>query len=339
MFQEFPNRTRVGGIFVSRLNTDDTSDYNLTYGVDGRLGFGQALTFDAWAAGTATPGVDGGEYAFETEGRYETRDWRISGGYREIGAEFNPEVGFLPRSEYRHVNTRILRAYRFPELSWFREWRPHVSWSQFWNLDGFSETYLVHIDSHFEFANGAFFQLPGLNFTGEGLLEPFEIHEGVVISPGTYDNVDWEFRFNTDLSAPLSLQGSIDAGGFYSGTRVGTTTTLNYRYRDKFVSSLRVSYFDVDLKEGDFVTSVVALKASYSFNPRIYIQATLQYSNDSEDFGSNIRFGWLNTAGTGLYVVYNDTEHLGSLESTGIPRGPKTRQFIVKYTKLFGLGD
>jgi hypothetical protein len=212
-----------------------------------------------------------------------------------------------------------------------------VSWQQYWNLDGFSETYVVHIDSHFEFANGAFFQLPGLNFTGEGLLEPFEIHEGVVIPPGSYDNMEWEFRFNTNLSAPLSVQGSIDAGGFYSGTRVGTTTTVNYRHRDKFVASLRLTYFDVNLKEGDFVTSVVALKGSYSFTPRIFLQATLQYSNETRNFGSNVRFGWLNTAGTGLYVVYNDTEHLGSLERTGIPRGPQSRQLIVKFTKLFDI--
>ena len=196
----------------------------------------------------------------------------------------------------------------------------------------------VHVDNHFEFSNGAFFQLPGLNFTGEGLKEFFEIREGIVIPPGTYDNVDWEIRANTNLSAPLSVQTTIDAGGFYSGSRVGTVTTVNYRYRDKSITSLRVSYFDVNLKEGDFVTSIVALKSSYSFTPRVFVQATLQYVSDTKDFGTNIRFGWLSTAGTGLYVVFNDLEHLGGLERTGIERGPLGRQFIVKYTKQFNLG-
>ncbi len=144
--------------------------------------------------------------------------------------------------------------------------------------------------------------------------------------------------YNTNLSAPFSVQGSIDAGGFYSGHRVGTTTTVNYRYRDKFVTSLRVAYFDVNLKEGDFITSVVALKGSWSFTPRIFLQATVQYNNETEDVGSNIRFGWLNTAGTGLYVVYNDIQHLGVFDRTGFERGPKGRQFIVKYTKQFDIG-
>jgi hypothetical protein len=51
--------------------------------------------------------------------------------------------------------------------------------------------------------------------------------------------------------------------------------------------------------------------------------------------GSNVRLAWLDTAGTGLYVVYNDTEHLGSRATTGLPYGPLQRQLIVKYTKQF----
>jgi hypothetical protein len=338
LFQEFENRTRVGGVFVSRVNTDNTSDYNLTYAVDGTYGVGEAVNLTGWAAGTTTPGVGGGQYGFNFRSSYDTRDWRLSATYREIGAGFNPEVGFLSREDYRHVSTRVLRAYRFPKVEWFRELRPHVSWQQFWDLEGFTESYFVHIDSHFEFSNGAFFQLPALNFTGEGLKEPFEIREGIVIPPGTYENFYWGFRANTNRSAPLSIEGTIDAGGFFSGSRVGTTTTVNYRYQDKFIASLRVSYFDVNLKEGDFIASIVALKASYTFTPRIFLQATVQYDNETEDVGSNIRFGWLNTAGTGLYVVYNDIQHFGVFDRTGFERGPKGRQLIVKYTKQFDIG-
>src|SRR5690606_35792571 len=66
VMREMPNRTRFGGVLVSRLNTADTDDYNLTYGVDGRLGIGSALTFDAYAAGTQTarPVREGAEYAY-----------------------------------------------------------------------------------------------------------------------------------------------------------------------------------------------------------------------------------------------------------------------------------
>ena len=337
--QEFENRTTLGAILVSRLNTENTGDYNLTYGIDGNLGIGQDLTFNGWAAGTDTRGVAGGEYGFSGGGNYTTRDWQVTGRYRQIGAEFNPEVGFVNRRAYRYLNTRVLRHIRLDNVSWFRELRPHVQWEEYWDLGGFSESRKIHIDNHFEFANGAFFQLPGINIIGEGLQSPFRIREGIVIPAGSYNNIDWEFRFNSNRSAPLSMSGGWGFGGFYSGTRFSPNATVSYRFRDVFSASIRLNYFDVRLDEGSFTTSVLGLNASYSFTPRIYVQGQLQYNADTEDLGSNIRLAWLNTAGTGLYIVYNDIEHFGVLERTGFSRGPQQRQFVIKYTKLLDLSS
>ena len=347
LYRELDNRTQVGGILVSRLNTSDADDYNMTYGLDGRLGIGQALTFDGWVGLTTTPlgagepdlrtGFNNGEYGLNGGSSYVTRDWQISAGYRQIGSDFNPEVGFVNRHEYRHVNARVLRHLRTDGVPWFREFRPHVNWNQFWSLDGFSESYQVHVDSHFAFENGAFFQLPGFNFTGEGLEEPFEIRPGIIIPPGSYDNYDWQFRANTNGAAPLSISGGWEWGGFYSGTRFGPNATVQYRFEDRFTASLDARYFDVRLDEGSFTTAVLALNAAYSFTPRLYVQANLQYNDDTEDFGTNIRLGWLDTAGTGLFIVYNDTEHLGQFARTGISAGPQQRQLVIKYSRLFEL--
>ncbi len=209
-------------------------------------------------------------------------------------------------------------------------------WREFWDLSGFSESRWIHIDNHFEFANGAFFQLPGFNITGEGLKQPFEIREGVIIPPGSYNNIDFQMRANTNLSAPLSMTFGGDFGGFYQGRRWGPTATLNYRFQDRLVTSLRVDYFDVRLNDVDkFKTAVIGLTGSYSFTPRIFLRAQVQYNDDTENLSTNLRFGWLDTGGTGLYVVYNDTEHFGSLARTGLPYGPQQRQLIIKYTKLF----
>ena len=41
-----------------------------------------------------------------------------------------------------------------------------------------------------------------------------------------------------------------------------------------------------------------------------------------------MRFSWLDTAGTGLYIVYNDTEAFDGL-------GPVNRSLIVKYSYQF----
>ena len=213
-----------------------------------------------------------------------------------------------------------------------------MTYREFRDLDDFTETRLVHVDSHFEFANGAFFQLPAVNFTREGLREPFEISSGIWVPAGTYDNVEWGFRYNTNRSSPLSLEGRITLAGFYSGARYGAATTLSARMGETFVASLRVDYNDVRLDEGDFTTTVVGVRAAYSFSPRIYLQSLLQYNDLTDGFSGNVRFGWLNTAGTGLFLVYNDVRHTGTFERTGIPRGVLDRTFVLKFTRQFNFG-
>ncbi|NUQ12144.1 MAG: carbohydrate binding family 9 domain-containing protein [Gemmatimonadaceae bacterium] len=345
LYREFANRSRLGGILVSRVNTGDTGDNNLTVGLDGRLGIGQDITLDGWLGLTRTPrytttdegGFNDGEYALGASGQYSTRIWQISAGYRQVGEAFNPEVGFVNRWAYRHGNARISRNVRTDGVPWFREFRPHVSWNQFWSLDGFSESYLVHIDMHFAFANGAFFQLPGFNLTGEGLREPFEIRPGIVIPAGSYDNIDWEFRANTNRAAPLSVSGGWDLGGFYTGTRFGPTATIAWRHGDVLSATLRANYFDVRLDEGRFTTAVYGLAGSWSFTPRAYLQANVQYNDDTRNLASNVRLGWLDDAGTGFFVVFNDAWHRGPFDRTGILAGPQQRQLVVKISRLLDL--
>ena len=333
VLRELPNRSRVGTILVSRLNTDDTSDYNLTLGADGRWGIGENTTVDGYAARTVTPGMEGGQYAVSLSAQYTLPDWRLNFSAREVAEGFNPEVGFLPRSDYRFVSATVLRRFRFENIDWFQELRPHVNYREHFGLDGFSETRWIHIDSHFEFSNGAFFQFPAMNFTREGLRQPFRISRDVVVPAGTYDNVEWGLAANTDRSAPLALDARADIGGFYNGFRKGGALTLTGRLGDATRISARAQYYDVDLDTGDFTTSLFSLQAAYSFTPRIYVQTLVQYNDQTRNLSSNLRFGWLNTAGTGLFIVFNDLEHTGPFERTGFDRGPVERTVVVKFTR------
>ncbi len=336
--RELPNRSQLGAIVVSRLNTGDTDDYNLTLGMDGRWGIGDALTTSGYLARTVTPGIEGGQVAGSVSASVSTSSWTSNASYRRVEEGFNPEVGFLPRTEYEFRSGMLMYRYRFERNTWLRELRPHVVYREHLDLEGFSESRWLHFDSHVEFENGSFFQLPAVNFTREGLKAPFEISPGIIVPPGTYDNFDWGFVYNTDLSAPLSAEGQIDIGGFYDGFRKGGATTVNGRIGDQFVASLRAQYYDVSLEGGDFNTMLLSLRAAYSFTPRIYLQSLVQYNDQTRTLSSNIRFGWLNTAGTGLFIVYNDLEHTGHLDRTGVPRGPMERNLVVKFTRQMMMG-
>ncbi|MCL4865614.1 MAG: hypothetical protein KJZ47_06950, partial [Gemmatimonadales bacterium] len=111
----------------------------------------------------------GPQHAYHVGGTYSGRNWQFSASWREVARDFNPEVGFLSRSNTRFASVRIQTFIRMSESSALKELRPHISYRENIGFDGLSETRLIHFDSHFDFKNGAFFQLPAFNLTREGL--------------------------------------------------------------------------------------------------------------------------------------------------------------------------
>ncbi len=329
---DLPHRSRIGAIAVNRINTDSTGDHNVTVGIDGKVGLGDAISIDAYAAHSETPNAAGRSNVVNVSGTYTTRTWEVGSAFRRVDEGFRPDVGYLERPAFQFISLRLLRHLRTPNIAWFREARPHITFRQYDDLDGKPQSRLLHIDTHFVFANGAFFELPGVNFTREALRAPFEIAPHIVIPTGVYDHFEWAPIFNTNLSAPYSVSGGITIGGFYSGHRKGATLTLNARPIDRINSSLRMSYDDVDLAQGSFHRTLVSFRFAYSFSPRIYLQGLTQYSNQSETLSSNIRFGWLGPAGTGLFVVFNEGR------ATGEEPGLTDRVFVVKFTRQLDLG-
>ena len=72
---------------------------------------------------------------------------------------------------------------------------------------------------------------------------------------------------------------------------------------------------------------------SYSFTTRMFFQALVQYNDRADLWSSNLRFGLLSDANTGLFIVYNDIQWLGLRE---LPLG-SGRTLTVKYSYLFDL--
>lgn len=330
--REIGSRSSLGAVFVNRLATGSAAgedNWNRTWGVDGKLGIGEYWTFDGYAARTETPGRAGIERALNGRAEYKRTNFRSSVQYREVGEDFNPEVGFLERSNYRSVEANIFTNVLTKKYSWLRELRPHTSWRNFWDFEGFKESSNWHIDSHIDFENGWFFS-PAVNLTLEGLKAPFEIFPGLVVAPGTYKNAELAWRFNTDQRKWLAFNFDLDYGGFLSGDKRTYGPTVTIRSGAKLTTSLRYTLNDVDLVEGSFTTNLAQWRVSYAFTPFIYLQSLIQYNDRVDNWAVNLRFSWLNTAGTGLFIVYNETQALEGL-------GRIDRSFVVKYTKQFDI--
>ena len=335
---EFVGRSSIGGIFVNKESLGGSDHFNRTFALDGQLGLGKKAEITGFIAGTSGP--DEGqerERALQLGANYNWDGWRFGATYTEVGSGFNPEVGFLRRTDFRKYSGIIFRTMRYSEESALLEIRPHIVFRGFWGFDGFRQTSWLHIDNHWVWKSR--FEIhTGFNVTGEGVQVPFEINPGVVVPAGTYDHVEAQIFISTNESKPVSFRSFVFAGGAFGGTKFTASPTLNVRLGDRFNAEFGLVHSNFSLPAGDFTVNVLRSRLAYNFTPSIFVQSLIQYNNVSKLLSSNVRFGWLQKANSGLFVVFNGTRQRDHLFIPGDPTSPfdeTASRLTVKYSYVF----
>ena len=336
-------RSSYGLIFVNRQGTGSFApddDYNRSYGVDANVQVTQNQRVSAFLARTDTPewrttGPKGSDYSGRAFYNFTNNLWQISGGYSQVGANFNPEVGFLPRRGYRRPEFRAFFQPQPKRWPWIRRIAPHISYNSFYdiNTDALqTESWHIHpfeIQPRQGGRFGWFF-----DYNKDNPTSPFTVFNrdgrSVRIPAGEYAWGQNAFEYIHNPSARVSGSIRTRIGNYYDGDFKSFELTSDYRITPQATASLGWTRQWIDLPGGSFINDLVPLKANYSFTTLTNISALLQYNGQTGQFSSNVRFAWLNRSGTGLFVVYNDRRDVLSstaLETLG-------RSFVVKYTRL-----
>ena len=334
--QDFASRSNFGAIVVNRQATGSLAgdrDSNRTFAVDGRWGIGQGGTITGFAAETDTPRAASLDtHAYGLSANHDSERARLALGYSEVGPNFNPEVGFYQRRGYRQMSASVYTFFRPVDFLGLHEVRPHTRHATVWDFEtGLHETQFTHIDTHWEWANGHEIHT-GVNHSKEGVFVPFEIFPGVVVPPGVYDDTEAQLVAQTDRGAPFHVTLNSNIGGFFGGNRVRLSPSASMRVGETLNAQLRWDWNDIDLPGGSFITNLGSLRVSYSFTTRLFVQVLVQYNDRADVWSSNVRFGLLSDANTGLFIVYNDIQDLGLARSSGTGR-----TLTLKYSYLFDL--
>ena len=326
--RQFGARSSAGVLAVGR---DGGGGSNRTYAMDGRLGLGANGLVEGFVAQTRTENGEGDEHAWRLRGSYDSQTWSFNGGVTEVGDGFNPEVGFLARRDYRKVDVYAGRRYR-PESLWgLLELLPHASYRGFWNSDGYYETGYLHLDNAWQWKSGLF-AFTAVNFTEEGVREPFDISPGVAVPAARYKHRELAIGINTDSSRAVYGGGNVRVGGTFGGEQVAAMGFVRYRAGDAFGASLNFYNADVRLPGGDFVARLTRLRLNYSFSPKISLQGLVQHNAQDDVLSANLRFAWLQSANAGLFLVYNEVD-----DDRPLARLQPRREWILKYSRIFNV--
>ncbi len=333
-----PNRSSVGVIAVTRQSLthfDGKRPFNRTFGADATIGLGRYGNWQNYYAKSDSPGLSGSNHAALSSFRFDDRHHQVNLSYREVGRNFNPEVGYVQRVNYRRPSFGYRHTF-YPESKHIRSIFPHFTWNRWYTLGTNDlESAFGHYDYSMNWQGGESLSV-AFNRSFERLDKPFEVFPGIKIAKGRYNFSEVDTNFMSNQSAPLFASSIVSIGNFYSGTIRAFNLTGGVRKGQNLTWSGSYARNFINLREGDFTTDLIGFRFNWSFTPKSYLQTFTQYNSRTSQVGTNIRFALLSTSSNGLFVVYNTrAATVDYLDPHNAARTTLSRAFFVTFSSFF----
>ncbi len=324
-------RSAIGAMFTGRSVSAKGLGAGYAYGVDGVFSFYDNLNFNTFLAKTDTPEVRGDDLSYQAELDYSNDRLSLKVERLAVGANFNPEIGFVRRDDFRRTFVEFRYTPRPRSLRSVRRFVFIPSLDYFNDGAGLLETRLQQLLLGAEFENGDRL-FTGITDNFEFLKEPFRIARDVSVPIGGYSFVNTKVVYALGEQRPVAGSITVERGGFFGGekTSVGyNRPRVSLGAQLTVEPSLSVNY--ITLPEASFTSTLVSTRATYTVTPRMFVSALLQFNSSNDSLGTNIRFRWEYQPGSELFIVYTDER------DTLTPRFPalENRAFVIKFNRLF----
>ncbi|MFN7914579.1 MAG: DUF5916 domain-containing protein [Vicinamibacterales bacterium] len=324
-------RSSIGVIATNRTPNAAGVDSNQAAGVDANFGFFENVNVGGYYASTNSEGRNGDDSSYRGQFDWNADRYGVNVEYLKVGEDFNPEIGFLRRQNFRRNfaqlrfsprprNSKVVRKYYYEA-----------------NLDYIINNTNTRLQSRQ--AQGAFRMdlqsgdqiEANLNANTEALTSTFEISKGVVLPVGEYAFTDVDALYRLGPQRRLAGDLRFVRGQFYSGTRTGASYSGRIELNPRVSLEPRVDITSAHLPEGDFVTKLLTTRATFTVTPRMFASGLVQYNSSTNAFSTNVRLRWEYKPGSDLFVVYSE----GRDTTANIVQPLQSRGFVVKYTRLF----
>jgi hypothetical protein len=254
------------------------------------------------ATGREDLGSDASAVGYKID--YPNDLWDIALVGKRIGRDFDPSLGFVPRrAVYLHnlgVNNRT-RLSRGPIQQMLHEFEPSLATG----LSGRWESYRVFFAPvNWRFRSGDRFEF-NANPTGERLTEPFEVADGVVITPGRYHWMRYRLEVGTAQKRRLYAQVSWWFGGFYDGDLDQIIWTGAWNPVPLLTVEFTGERNAGRLPGGRIDQTLAGTRVRLNVSPDLSISSYVQYDTESDSVGANTRLRWTFTPAADLFIVYN----------------------------------
>ena len=326
----------VGVMGIDKRSGNVLDLFNQTGGVDTRLVFFKDWFVDAHLAGTRSPGDLSGASDVGASLTYRSNWLEGLVERRKTGPNFNPEVGFVERTDSNET---------YGDLTF--KARPNIEGVRELQFEGF----LLHAPDTLgqvstqewqgtfraEFNNGAYTDNDIADVFTQRITTPFHIYKNVFIPNGLYHFARHQLTYGSGQDRRFTYNLFERFGGYYGGTLNELRVRANYRRTAKFSISASSTWdrFRLPLHNGHFSVVLASLQGNYSFTRFLTFTSILQMdTSNTQAASANLRLRYNYRPDSDLYIIYNVGTQFASIAPANPPQVRETR-FALKWTYSF----
>jgi hypothetical protein len=265
-------------------------------------------------------------YSFNAYLLYSDLHWNWSFSVQDVGKSFNPEVGFVPRSDFKRINPD-LSYFFYPKSKYINRHGPKVELEGFWNETlGTTDRdinlgYIVRFNSLAQVEitqrNRYVYLFNNFDPTRSG---------GQPLAAGTdysYRNLLVEFRSNPRKKINVGMQGEF--GEYFTGSIQRLTTETGVRLGYLANISMNFNYARIRLpqpqRDADLI--LIGPRIDLTLTKDLFWTTFVQYNSQIDNMNINTRLQWRYAPVSDFFLVYTDNYFPGDFL-------PKQRSLVFK---------
>ena len=327
----------IGVMGIDKRSGNLLDSYNQTGGVDTRLVFFKDWFVDAHMAGTQSPinisGASGSASDVGASLSYRS-NW-LDGivERRKIGPNFNPEVGFIERTDSDETYGDMTFKFR-PKIVGVRELQFEGFILHAPDTRGQVSTQEWQNTFRADFNNGAYTDDDIVDVFTQLITTPLHIYKNVFIPNGLYHFTRHQLTYGSAQDRRLTYSFFERFGSYYGGTLNEFRVRANYRPTAKFSISASETWdrFRLPLPNGNFSVVLASLQGNYSFNRFLTFTSLIQMdTSNTQAVSANLRLRYNYRPDSDLYIIYNVGTQFASIAPANPPQVRETR-FAIKWT-------
>jgi hypothetical protein len=328
-------RSNIGLIYVNKesLALDeyqqlfDPSAYNRLLGVDYNLNSANGKwTGKVFYHRTFESVKVDKPYSFNAYLLYNDLHWNWTFSIQDVGKNFNPEVGFLPRSDFKRINPDLTYLF-YPKSKFINRHGPKLEFEGFWNETlGTTDRdinlgYIVRFNSLAELEvtqkNRYVYLFDNFDPTRSG---------GAPLAAGTdysFQNVLVEYRSNPRKKLNVGLIGEF--GEYFTGSiqRITSQTGLRLGYLANISMNFNYARIRLPQPQRDADLILVGPRIDLTLTKDLFWTTFVQYNSQIDNLNINTRIQWRYAPVSDFFLVYTDNYFPGDFL-------PKQRSLVFK---------